>query len=87
MVIQLGHRFVMVALQSGFLDGPVHALNLTVGPGMRGLGKAMLNTMLLANVVKNMAIGPRLMGHVTKLDTIVSQHLMDFIRKVIPHLS
>ena len=34
---------VMVAFDGGFLDGPVHALDLAVGPGMLDLGEPMLD--------------------------------------------
>lgn len=75
----------MVALHSGFLDGPIHALNrpaarLTVGPGMRELGKAVSDTVLQANTVKNVPTSLGLMRHITKQRTVVRQYFMNFIR-------
>ena len=44
---------VVVALDSGFLDGAVHAFDLTVGPGMLHLGEAMLDAVFLATHVEH----------------------------------
>jgi hypothetical protein len=45
---ELVMRAVVVALDGGFLDGPVHAFDLTIGPGMIDLCSAMLDAMLTA---------------------------------------
>ena len=50
---------VMVAFDGRVLDGPVHALDLPVGPRMVGLGEAMLNAVLPAGPVEGMAAEPR----------------------------
>ncbi len=34
---------VVITLHGGFLDGPVHAFDLTVGPGMIDLGQPVFN--------------------------------------------
>ena len=39
---------VVIAPNGGFLEGAVHPLDLTVGPGMVRFGEAVLDTMLLA---------------------------------------
>ena len=49
---------VVVALDRGFLDGAVHALDLAVGPRMVGLGQAMLDAVLGADLVEGMAAQP-----------------------------
>jgi hypothetical protein len=38
----------VVALDGGFLDGPVHAFDLPIGPGMVDLCHAMFDAMLTA---------------------------------------
>ena len=71
----------MVALHSGFLKRAVHALHLAVGPRVSRLGEAVFNAMFLTDAVKNMPTGVGLVGHITKLGTVVSQHLMYFVGK------
>lgn len=48
MRLELVMRAVVVALDGGFLDGPVHALDLTIGPGMVDLCHAVFDAMLTA---------------------------------------
>lgn len=43
MLFQLCVIVVVEALDSGFLDGPVHPLDLSVGPGVLHLRQTMLN--------------------------------------------
>ena len=40
---QLFMAVLVVALHSGFLDGSVHAFDLSVGPGMVGFGEAVID--------------------------------------------
>jgi hypothetical protein len=44
---------VVIAPNGGFLEGAVHPLDLTVGPGMVRLGEAVLDTMLAADAVEH----------------------------------
>lgn len=44
---------VVIALNSCFLDSPVHAFDLPIGPGMFDLGQAVINFMLAADPVKD----------------------------------
>src|SRR5690606_1864927 len=76
---ELLKRGVMKRLGCGVLDGPVHALNLAVGPGMEGLGQAMLNAVLVTKHIEGMlpvGLGSGLLG---ELDTVVGQDRMDVI--------
>src|SRR5262249_18481184 len=43
MLFQLVMVVVMIALDSCFFDGAVHALNLTIGPGMLGLCEPVID--------------------------------------------
>ena len=45
---------VMIALDGGFLDCAVHALDLTIGPGMLDLGQPMFDPVLLAARIGHM---------------------------------
>ena len=44
---------VVIAPNGGFLEGAVHPLDLTVGPGMVRLGEAVLDAMLAADAVEH----------------------------------
>ena len=48
MCLELIMRAVVVALDGGFLDGSVHAFDLTIGPGMVDLCGAIFDAMLKA---------------------------------------
>jgi len=50
---------VVVTLDGGFLDGPVHSFDLAVGPGMIGLGQAMLDTVTLTGAIEGMSAPKR----------------------------
>lgn len=45
---ELGMGVVEVSLDGGVLDGPVHALDLSVRPGMVWFGKAVVDSMKMA---------------------------------------
>ena len=66
-VRQMGFELLMavivVAFDGGFLNGPVHALHLPVGPWMPDFGQAVLNAIFLTPHVKHM-------GHVPGSRTI-----------------
>ena len=68
MLLQLLVIVVMKALDGSFFDGPVHSLNLPVGPRMFDLGKAMFNAVLGADAAKNMIASPPITRTVHKLD-------------------
>ena len=75
---------VVVALYGGFFDGAIHALHLTVGPGMVGLGEAMMNVMTMADPVEGMSTQPSgwplaILGQVSELDAVVGEHGVDAI--------
>ena len=69
---------VVVAVDSRFLDGPVHPLDLTVGPRMVGLGQAVLDAVGSADLVEAVhavAGGPAvaISGQVGELNAVVGQ--------------
>ena len=55
MAFELAVRVIVIALDSRFLDGAVHSLDLTVGPGMLGFGQPVLEAELGAGIFKAMS--------------------------------
>lgn len=49
---QLIMAVVVEALHGGFLDRAVHALDLSIGPGMVGFGQSVLSPVCLTDHVK-----------------------------------
>lgn len=83
----------MVAPDGCILDGPVHALDLTVGPGMLWLGRAVLDVVPGAGELEGMrpealSVRDRLADSWDsrasstgrgELNAIVGEHGMDFV--------
>ena len=84
---------VVEALDCGFLDGPVHPLDLPIRPRMLRLGQPMVNVVLRAAEFKGMGAEGFSSGHRLfdladgraagprrrELDAIVGKHCMDFV--------
>ena len=73
---------VVIAPNGGFLEGAVHPLDLTVGPGMVRFGEAVLDTMLAADAVEHVqpVAGRRAGthgGHIAELYAVVRQYNVD----------
>ena len=69
---------IVMASDGGVFDGSVHALDLTVGPGMIGLGQAMLDPVFCADAIEQMTGEPccrpvAMARWMTELDAIVGQ--------------
>ena len=69
----------MGALDGGFLDCPVHPLNLAIGPGVLDLGQSVIDSMLVANSVEDVVEGVFVVRHVGELDAVIGQHRVDGI--------
>jgi len=76
---ELVRGFVMKALDGRFLDRTVHPFYLAVGPRVRGLGKALLDAPLVAELSDRVAAQVGMLGHVPELQTVVSQQFMYFV--------
>jgi hypothetical protein len=50
---ELVMRVVVVALDGCVLEGPVHALNLVIGPGMVDLGEPVFDPVLGAHTIED----------------------------------
>ena len=73
---------VVVPLDGRFLDGPVHPLDLTIGPGMIDFGEAMLDVVLAATHLEHVGDEPRCWSigialWKPELDAVVGQHRVD----------
>ena len=83
----------MERLHGGVLDGPVHSFDLTVGPWVPGLGRAVLNVIGGAGIFEGMgpeefAVGDGLPDQRDsraagagrgELDTVVGEHGVDLV--------
>ncbi len=75
---------IVIALDGGFLDGPVHAFDLAIGPGMPDLGEAMFNAIFATPHIEHV-------GHVSsgwsigiawregELDPVIGQNDVDLV--------
>ena len=82
---QLLMAVVVVALNGGLLDDAVHALNLTVGPGMIGFGQAMFDAVQKTDPVKRVTTEASgrpsaVLRQVGELNAVVGEHSVDHIR-------
>ena len=80
MSAQLVDRGIVEGFDDRFLDGANHAFGLTVGPGMIGFGKPMLDAVFPAyaseNMRKGQACAPFGLG---ELDPVVGQYGVDCV--------
>ena len=82
--LELSMAVVMVTLDGGFLDSPVHSLDLAIGPWMLDFGQPVLDAIFLASHVEHMGhVGRRRAMGVAwregELDAVVGEHGVDFI--------
>jgi len=79
---QLVVAVVVVALDRGFLDRAIHALDLSVGPGMVGLGRSVLDVVGQADSIEHMQAQSRRGAvpsgrQVAELDAVVGEDRVD----------
>jgi hypothetical protein len=63
------------------LDGAIHPLDLSVGPGGFDLGEAVLDGKLTADMIEDVLKGGFILFSVGELDAVVRQDGMDGIRQ------
>lgn len=51
-LVELLRRLIVEALDGGLFQRAIHPFDLAVGPGVSGLGQAMLDAIFAANAVK-----------------------------------
>lgn len=85
--------FVMEAFDGCLFDGPVHSLDLTIGPGMLWLGEAVLDLVsgtgnvegvcpewrLVFNHLFDVRHGPAVSGGIGEVCAIVGKHGMHLV--------
>ena len=62
---------VIIAFDSCLFDRPVHALNLTVGPGVSDLGQAVFDIVFITDTVKDVPSCRFVFLAVGELDAII----------------
>ena len=75
---------VVVSLHGGFFDGPIHAFDLPVGPGMIGFGEAVIDAVQKTDSVKRVTAEARrgslaVLGQVGELDAVIGEHYVNSI--------
>ncbi|WP_125916801.1 hypothetical protein [Hymenobacter coccineus] len=85
MLVQLGRRLVVVAQDLRFFNRAVQVLDLVVGPEMAQLSETILDAMLGADAVEEVAKGPKLVAQVAELNAVVGQHRAHSVRPLGQH--
>lgn len=71
---QLHMIVIAEALDRGFLDGPVHPLDLPIGPRMFDLGQAVFDAILLADPTEDMLERVPVTATIGELDAVVGKY-------------
>lgn len=79
MVTKLLLRVVVITIDRRLFKRAVHALHLSVRPGMIGLGQPMLNLMFGTDAVKQQRKGITVRLSVGELDAVVGQNSVDLV--------
>ena len=74
----------MVTLNGRLLEGSVHPLDLTIGPGMVWLGQPVLDAVRITKHVEHMDAPSRcwpeaILRQISELDAIIGEHRMYFV--------
>ena len=85
MLAELVVAAVVIAPDGRLFQGPVHSLDLAVGPGMVGLGQPVLDAMLAAAQIEHVRRKARgwtvgISRRQGELDAIVGEHGVDGVR-------
>jgi hypothetical protein len=72
-------RVIEEAFDGGFLDGPVHPFDLSVGPGMVGLGQTVADAMTTTDAIEGMSTPScrkpsTVFRQIGELDSVVGEH-------------
>ena len=85
MLVEFVGSLVVVALDGGFFDGAVHALDPAVGPRVRRLGQPVLHPEGPADAGNSVAAGKPLVGLQRELYPVVGQYGVGFVRQLVPY--
>ena len=86
---------VVEGLGGGVLDGAVHPLCLTVGPRMVGFGQPVLDAVLVADAVEDVAaedgfhggMAPAVLWQIGEGHAVVGEHGVDLVGEDLDHLA
>jgi hypothetical protein len=78
-------RVIEEAFDGGFLDGPVHPFDLSVGPGMVGLGQTVVDPITKTDAIEGMSTpssrkSSTVLRQIGELDSVVGEHGVDAVR-------
>ena len=78
---KLGVAVVIEAVNGGLFDGAIHTFNLSVGPGMPGLGEAMIDSVQPTDPVEKVSAETSrgaftVFWQIGELDSVVGKHGM-----------
>ena len=87
-------RGIVEPLDRGFLDGAVHALDLTIGPGMAWLGQPVLDVEISTSCLEGVAAEwhllcphcldvlrrPAIAGRVGEVSAVIGEYGVDLVR-------
>lgn len=71
---------VMVSFDGCVLDGAVHPLDLTIGPGVVHLGQPVLDTVLIADAIEDVLAVADVAHAIGELDGVIGEHCVDTVR-------
>ena len=78
-------RVIEEAFDGGFLDGPVHPFDLSVGPGMVGLGQTVVDPITKTDAIEGMSTpssrkSSTVLRQIGELNSVVGEHGVDAVR-------
>src|SRR5687767_13739306 len=79
MLTKLLMRVVVVTVNCRLFESAIHALHLTVRPGMIGLSQAMLDTLFGTDAIKQQRESVTVCWAIGELNAVVGQKGMDFV--------
>ena len=79
-LFQLFMIVVVIPFDGCFLDRPVHALNLAIGPWVFDFCQSMINIVFCTDPIKDVNACIFVTGMIGELDTVVRQDYVDCIR-------
>lgn len=77
---------VLIALDRGRFQRPVHALGLAVGPGMSRFDETVREAVLVADLVEDVAAAVPVVGQVAELPAVSGEHGVHLLRHRGQHL-
>lgn len=83
--IELVGGLIVEALNGGFLEGAIHALNLVIGPRVGRLGQPVLHAILAVDTVKTVPARQELVRLWRELHAVNGQYGVYFVGQLVEH--